>query len=275
MSPYKGNRKINIPISIFVVVFAFILLVIPTSGNTEQLITLDKQKLPHKFSIAAPEIRPLVYIDKQGNIAGQFITMFEHFSEQTGIKVDIKVMPWGRAVQQAKSGNSDAIMPALYTNERAAFFAYPSEPLVIFSGSVVLQHRQDTRKIDSWHDIHDSQIVKVRSMNLGENVGRLFVNNRNELVEVVRIVDGLQMLQHKRVDYVVMDALIASSLIEELKLQDEIKVIVHPEESRLSNSYLAFSTSFAAQFDVEKIMALINQYNDPDKYIKQLEIYSH
>ncbi|MDO6428864.1 transporter substrate-binding domain-containing protein [Thalassotalea sp. 1_MG-2023] len=249
------------------VVLATLLSAISTNvwGFSEQK---TKVPLPTHISIAAPEIRPLVYIDENGNVAGKFVTMFEQFSVRTGVNVDITVMPWGRALQQVKSGTFDALMPTLFTEERSSYLTFPKVPLVVFSGSVILQHRQDTREIASWDDIKKAQIVKVRSMNLGENVEQLFTNHRNSLIEVVRITDGLKMLQHQRVDFVVMDALIASSLIEELRLENTLKVIPHPEEARLINSYLAFSTSFAEQFDVEKIMGLINQYNDPDKYIK-------
>ncbi|OKY27752.1 ABC transporter substrate-binding protein [Thalassotalea sp. PP2-459] len=265
-----------------IIIFSFIKAVVLAtllSATSTSVWGFSEQKpivpLPKHISIAAPEIRPLVYIGENGGLAGQFVTMFEQFSVRTGINIDITVMPWGRALQQVKSGKVDALMPALFTEERANYLTFPKAPLVVFSGSVILQHRQDTREIASWDDIKDAQIVKVRSMNHGENVEQLFTDQKNSLIEVVRITDGLKMLQYQRVDFVVMDALIASSLIEELNLENTLKVIPHPEEARLINSYLAFSTSFADKYDVEKIMGLINQYNDPDKYIKQLEIYSH
>lgn len=235
----------------------------------------NRKQLPSQISIAAPEIQPLVYIDTNGKVKGQFITMFKQFSEKTGISVDIKVMPWRRAVQQTKLANSNALMPALYTKERATFLVYPTEPLVVFSGSVVLQHRHDMRKITSWDDIKGAQIAKVRSMNLGENVEALFTDEKNQLIEVVRVIDGLKMLQHQRVDYVVMDALIASSLIEELSLENTLKVIIHPDEARLINSYLAFSQSFAEKHDIDALMRLINQENVPEKYINKLAVYAH
>ncbi|MBF0573715.1 MAG: transporter substrate-binding domain-containing protein [Desulfamplus sp.] len=45
--------------------------------------------------------------------------------EKRGYKVEVKIVPWKRALETTKLGNSDGLLGASFTEERTKFFHYP------------------------------------------------------------------------------------------------------------------------------------------------------
>jgi len=78
-------------------------------------------------------------------------------------------LPWARALQEVKRGRIDALIPAMYTEERSQYLVYPEKSLIDFYDNVLLKRTGDEFQFSSVSHIpQDKIIAKVRSMSLGD-----------------------------------------------------------------------------------------------------------
>ncbi|MDO6446799.1 transporter substrate-binding domain-containing protein [Colwellia sp. 1_MG-2023] len=217
------------------------------------------------INIVAPELKPLIYNNVDKKAEGLLIDTLNEVSAQTSLKFNVTIMPWGRAMLEVKSGNADAIMPALYTEERAKYLVYPQQQLINFYGSVFIKNSHDKFEFTSFEEMKNKKTVaKVRAVLLGVQFDEAKNKGLIEIAEVTRLDDALNMLLLKRVDLVGTDGFAAYTSIQEMGIEDKIAVM---SISTLEEpSFIAFSQSFSNKHDVNKIMLMINQFNNPNRY---------
>lgn len=218
-----------------------------------------------EINIVAPEIKPLIFLDKNGKVSGHIIDSLQQVTDNTHLKLNVNIVPWARALKQVINDDVDAVMPTLYTKERAEHLYYPSQALIKFYGSVIIKRVEDDFQFTDFSSIGTQKtIAKVRAMLLGAEFDDVHKNGHLKVVEVTQLEDALNMLMYKRVDLVVADGYVAKTILEQMGIVEKISIIAISEQEE--NSYIAFSKKFSERHDINKIMSLVNQYNKPEKY---------
>lgn len=223
-----------------------------------------------EINIVAPEIKPLIFKDSNGKISGHIVDSLQQVTDNTHLKLKIDIVPWARALKQVINGDVDAVMPTLYTKERAEHLYYPTQALIKFYGSVIIKRVDDDFQFTDFSSIGTQRtIAKVRAMLLGSEFDDVYENGQLKVVEVTKIEDALNMLMHKRVDLVVADGYVAKTVLEQMDIVEKISTIAISDQQE--SSYIAFSKAFTNTHSINEIMGVINQYNNPDKYHRLLQ----
>ena len=216
------------------------------------------------ISIAAPLSAPFVYEDELGKPQGLLIELFALVEQQTGLKTTIAIMPWVRAMHEVKVNRVNALMPAVYTNERAKTFVYPELPLVE-SSTVFLKRSEDNIVIGDITQLGtEKTIVKVRGMSMGKTFDDA---EKAGLINVIGVRDdeqAIQMLVASRVDLFASIDYISNFSLRKLNLHDKIDILKFSSEKK--PAYLVFSQAFSKQHDVNVIMQKISKIKTTKEY---------
>ncbi|GAA6206159.1 hypothetical protein NBRC116600_29570 [Thalassotalea sp. SU-HH00458] len=249
-------------------VIALLIVCTKVSSQTADINTNETTLNELVINVVAPELKPLVYnADKVA--VGLLIDTLNKVSEYSSLKFNVTVMPWGRAMLEVKNGHADAIMPTLYTNERAQSLVFPPQQFVNFYGSVLIKKVDNNFEFDSFDTMTSKKsVAKVRSVLLGEEFEKAKKEGLFTIAEVSRLEDAFNMLLLDRVDLVVTDGFAAYTSIKEMGIEDNMSVM--SISSLEEPSFIAFSPQFAKKHDVIQIMSIIDQFNNPDRYKKIL-----
>ncbi|MBF0412959.1 MAG: transporter substrate-binding domain-containing protein [Desulfamplus sp.] len=96
------------------------LVVIMVSIMSLPVFVLGSEK---KIVISGCEWEP--YTGKSLLNKGFFTEIAVKALEKAGYQVDVEIVPWKRALETSKSGDSDGLLGASFTEERTQFFHYP------------------------------------------------------------------------------------------------------------------------------------------------------
>lgn len=251
------QKLINTRIKI--AVFLCSLLFSTTNFASDEVINID---------VVAPEIKPLIYVDEKGDNAGLIIDSIEQINTQSKLKIHLRILPWARAMKQVLNKQADAILPALYTEERAKQLSFPSSPFINFSPPVLLKRSSDDFIFEGFDALSSKKsIAKVRAVLLGKSFNEALNKHLIDIVEVSRLEDAIQMLKLKRVDFVIADSFVHYTL-ESMGSSDDISILKISND--IEPSFISFSKAFSNSNDINEIMAIINRYNNPDTYYEGL-----
>jgi len=232
--------------------------------SVAQANTLPLQKITN-LTIAAPEIRPFIYKNKNGENDGLLIETIDRLNATGQFKISVDIMPWARALNAVANGHFDALMPTVRTTERDLFLSFPTKPLIKFYGSEIFKRVKDKFVYQSIPLIDRSKtIVKVRSTHIDRVVERAFRDASITFVETTRLEDAFNMLIHGHADLLVADSVIAKTVITQMAINDQVKG--YRLTDKFHPSFLAFSKKFAATHNINDLMEKINIVNDPDSY---------
>lgn len=156
---------------------------------------------------------PFTYHDEKGNLTGYDVEVVRAVANKLGVKVDFKETNWDAMLAGLKGERFDMVanQVALTTPERQATFD-KSEPYS-WSGAMLVA-RQDETRIKS---IEDVKGLKA-SQSLSSNYGELAKKYGAEVVAVDGMAQGLLLIQQKRSDFTLNDAL---ALLDYLKKHPE------------------------------------------------------
>ena len=234
-------------------------------------LTLQAQVMPElqaeprvkSFNIAAPEIRPFIYLNDKGENDGLLIETIQKLNESGKFNVSVKIMPWARALKEVKDGRFDALMPTVYSAERAVFLSFPNNPLINFYGSEIFKRVDDTFDYQTIALIDKNKtLVKVRSTSVGQESEKAFRDASTTFVEVTRLADAFNMLIYGHADLLVADSVIAKTTINQMGINDSVLgfLLSNTEDS----SFLAFSNNYAQSENINTLMDEINLINNPE-----------
>jgi ABC-type amino acid transport substrate-binding protein len=211
-----------------------------------------------EFSLATAELPPYVYVAENKQAEGLFIDMLNEVQTQTGIKINVFIMPWGRAINEVRKGSIDAIMPTLWSKERAEFLVYPELPFYRFSASVIIKRLEDDFIFTQLSQISPQKIIgKTRLVLVDNEFDRLVKQGKLSVYETTKLDEALLMLAQHKVDLVASDGDIALTTIKRLELEQRFHLFAMHQNT--SPSYIAFSRQFAKKYDVNYIMTLISE----------------
>ena len=217
------------------------------------------------FTIAAPEIRPFIYTNDKGENDGLLIDTIHNLNKSGKFKISVEIMPWARALKEVKDGRFDALMPTVYTPERATFLSFPKKPLINFYGSEIFKRVKDNFIYQSIPLIDKNKaLVKVRSTYVDRKSEKAFLDASITFVETTRLEDAFNMLIYGHVDLLVSDSVIANTTINQMGINDS--VIGFLLNDTLDSSFLAFSNKYAESQNINALMNEINLINNPESY---------
>src|SRR5579859_5030289 len=78
--------------------------------------------------IDSPESHPYAWRE-DGQIKGLFHDLVMEAFQRAGRKVEIRLLPWARAMEEVRQGRADGMFVVYKTPERERDFAFPDEPL--------------------------------------------------------------------------------------------------------------------------------------------------
>jgi polar amino acid transport system substrate-binding protein len=234
-------------------------------------VTLQAQDIPqvepkvHSFTIAAPEIRPFIFKNDKGVNDGLLIQTIQKLNQSGKFDISVEIMPWARALKEVREGRFDALMPTVYTPERATFLSFPTKPLINFYGSEIFKRVDDNFIYQSIPLIDNRKtFVKVRSTSVDQESEKAFKKASIKFFEATRLEDAFNMLIYGHVDLLLADSVIAQTTINKMEINDSVKGFLLT--TKVHSSFLAFSTDFAKHQDINVLMDKINLINAPDSY---------
>lgn len=124
------------------------------------LLVLPAGVLAEKLVFATSEWPPYV-ISENENPSGLNTETVRKLCQRLGFELEIQVLPWKRALLHIKEGKADALFAPRYTEERAKFMYYMSEPLNI-EKTVILARKGSNMKISKIDDLKGKVVGVVR-----------------------------------------------------------------------------------------------------------------
>jgi len=219
------------------------------------------------FTIASPSSHPFIYQDKVGELQGVLVELFKQLELESDIKVQIHLIPWARALEEVKNSRYDALMPTMYTKERAGYLVYPKDELINFFDNVMLKRVEDKFKFTAIENIPDDKVIaKVRSVSLGAEFDRKLSKRNLKIIEVLDTKTAILMLNQGKVDIVFSDYFLALSIIKQENI--ETNIAIQQLSNKAMPSYLAFSKRFAKHQNVNSVMNEIKRVLQSKKYKK-------
>ena len=207
---------------------------------------------------------PYQYIEEDSLQGAAFEVVTEVF-KNLGYKIDLEILPWGRALKYVQDGRVDAVFTIYKSDERERFLQYTNEILVM--------QRVAFFKLKDSNFIYNGDLSSLKDMTISVvqsvNYGKTFQNGiDNNYFNIVHSVDGdrsLQTILHKRADLMVSNVDGANFLIAKHQKQQDI-VMVEPLLESIP-SYLAFNK-------VNDYSDLIEQYEKELIRLKNNGTYS-
>lgn len=165
---------------------------------------------------------PYVMRDDGGKLVGADLDLARTVLEQLGYKIDVRVLPWRRVLQEAKLQKGDAILDVFYAAERNSWLHYPDEPLSI-SGEVLFY------PVD--RPVHLERTSDLKGLRIGVQVD--YAYSKAFLAEpgVIRVamtgegnpIKQLHMMMAGRLDGVVLNERVGRYLLRSQGLQEQVR----------------------------------------------------
>lgn len=212
----------NVMFALFVAV-----LLLPISVFAEKAIFASPESLP-----------PKVYVE-EGQLKGTYVDIIREICKEIGIEPEFQLLPWERGIDYVRHGDVDAIFPPFFTEERAEFLYFPSEPMS-FTRNVVFARKSSGIKVNNPDDLKGL----IVGINRGYSYGQTFDAYKENLTLLDYSKDEEQQVKKlaaespKRMDVAVASEEPFRIQIKKLGLSDIFEVIYVFSETP---SYVAFS----------------------------------
>ncbi|MDM8550503.1 transporter substrate-binding domain-containing protein [Desulfobacterales bacterium HSG2] len=173
--------------------------------------------LAEELLIAYSEWPPYIFI-KDRKVEGILIDIVNEACKRLNIDPKFRFLPWKRALMYMRKGKADALLSPIYTEERAEFMYYPSEP-VNMEKTVFLTWKGSGIKVNGLDDLKNKLIGVVRGYSHGSEfdnypgLKKLPCNDDRQLVKI---------LAKKRIDIAVGEAGVLQFIAKQTGTQVEV-----------------------------------------------------
>ena len=156
-------------------------------------------------SLPAAELKPLIvasevwppYVTSRTDLPGFDVEVSRRVLADLGYDLQLRLMPWRRALVHAKSRRVDAVLDAFDDPERHTWLHYPDDPLSTSTSSLFC-HRCDRMTAPSLDELANA----VVAVNRGYQYSDAFDSHPGiDRVEVGSFQQGFMLLARGRVDY--------------------------------------------------------------------------
>ena len=160
--------------------------------------------------------------------------------DRMGLEAEIREYPWARGLKDVFEGHSDALYTAFWTEERARFCLYPSEPLIREKWVFFVRAEEVSQlSFSSYSEIKDHPIGILRGAAVTEEFWD-FVKEHGNYEEVETDDLNFKKLMHGRVDYVVTSLSNGVMLARRMGISDQVAALTAPVIKE-DNLYIIFS----------------------------------
>ena len=213
---------------------------------------------PTTISVAAPEIFPFVYLNNKQETVGLFVDCLND-STNKNYTFNTIVLPWARALEEVKNNRIDALMPAVYTKQRAEFLSYPNTPMIQFFSDILVKKNSATFTTFDEAKEQNKIIAKVRSKALRDDIRARIDSSGLKILNIKDTKTALKMISQNRIDYFVGDPQMIKYTAMQANIINEFSFFKLSDKT--SPSFLAFSKQFAINNNINQIMNSIHCNN--------------
>ncbi len=246
-----------------------------------------KQKLPFQFlffglliivqicfsdtiTIAADIWCP-INCDTSDTDIGIMVEIAQKVFEKAGHKVKYRIMPWSRAIHEARTGEINGIIGAFKGD--APDFIFPENELLSISSNSIFVKKENEWKFDKIGSLSSLKLAVIRDYDYGEELNKCISENKNiyTISGMTPLERGIKMVFSGRVDAIVECAPVFWHTASKMGFADKFKSagqVNSPE-----NCFIAFSpkiakSSFYAKTLSDGIASLISS-GEYEKILKK------
>jgi polar amino acid transport system substrate-binding protein len=227
-------------------------------------ITSHMTAFADTLSVVTLHYPPYCY-DENGEVKGFGADLLREVFRRMDIPIQIKVLPWKRALKMVKDGKADAVFLAFKTDEREQFADFPEEVFITEPTSFFVRKDSDI----TWDGDLSSMSMYKFTRPLGYSSGTEF-DTAVKTGVIPRIEDAgspqitIRKLIKERVDilvanrYVILDELKKMNKVGEIK---ELEPVINEDPS-----YLAFSKKRNMRKVIENYVEVIKSMKNDGSY---------
>jgi polar amino acid transport system substrate-binding protein len=223
------------------------------------------------LSVVTLHYPPYIY-EENGKVAGFSADLLKEVFRRMDIPMQIKVLPWKRALKMVRDGKADAVLLAIKTEERQKYADYPDEIFVTEPTSFFVMKDSAI----TWNGQLSSLSRYKFARPLGYSSGAEFDNavksgviphiegSGSPQITIRKLIKGrIDILVANR--YVILDELKKMDKVGEIK---ELKPLVAG-----APAYLAFSKKREMKATIKKYDEVIRKMKDDGSYQKIIDDY--
>lgn len=179
---------------------------LPSNGYAES---------PDTFVFMDEPIPPYT-LGKEGEICKKGITkdIFDELFGRLNIHYEIRLVPWARALDSALHGKCDGIPLLMKNKEREAFLKYTIPVVNNREMLFFLPERLGEFQWEEFGDLKDYHIGLVRGYAYGDAFTEAIAKYNIKITYAKDSQMNFNMLQAKRVDFVIEDEIIARQILD-------------------------------------------------------------
>ena len=154
------------------------------------------------ITAAVPTWAPCVQAGEE--MLGVSVEIVTEAFKTQGYRVDLKLMPWSRSLEELKSGRVDSSVAVWFTEERSTFLAY-SEPY-LENAVKFIKRRNDDFEYNGIESLNGKTVGVIRNYGYGDE----FLNAKSFRKPASNdFVSNAKKLSAKRIDLTIEDELVA------------------------------------------------------------------
>ena len=244
----------NILVTLLLILCVFSGTAIPVFGADEKVIVVTDNGYP-PYSFGNTE-----------KAEGLYPRLIKTIFARMGITVNLKALPWDKAVNEGKEGNA-AVIGIYKNNERLKIFDY-SEP-IFEERLAVYTKRGKTFDFNQLSDLKGKRI----GLNRGWSYGEAFDNARKKyhfnVNESQTNEQGFHKLVRGTIDCLIADQVAASQIIRHENLSDQVERL--NKLAAVNKAYVVFVKSLKKQHVLEKFNQALEEMKKDGSYRKIIQ----
>lgn len=206
---------------------------------------------------------PPYQIAKTETVEGFSTRIVQTILQEMDVEIkSLEIFPWKRALLLIEQGQVDALFSANYTEDRAVYAAYPSEPLVQ-TPWVIWARTEDTTEYDSLDDLNDGTVGVVRGYSYTTELWN-HLKARNNYEEATDDDTNFRKLAAGRIRYVVAELGNGYQIINDLHLKQIAPITAHPV--KIDGLYIIFNKRTVPQSLVDTFSRKLKKFRQTEAY---------
>ncbi len=215
---------------------------------------------------AVEDLPPFQYVEA-GKIVGIGIDITHEICKRLGIEAEFQAFPFKRYLYMAEKGEVNCLAGASYTEERAKFLYFCSEPVHVLKTAIFIR-KGSGLKLSNLIDLKDKNVGVVRGYTYGAEFDKLDLkktvcNDENEMIRIFR---------HGRVDFVAAYEDIFSAASGQQGFQGEYEIAYTISERKVYHGFSKIMGDRGKEL-AEKFSMTLRQMKEDLTYQKIVDNY--